>query len=239
MGFSSVFNFMKKPPSFQTNLQNEPPSDEGSYLFVFCYIGFHRYDFFNSSSPYTYAHGKITDIGFSNGWKYSFSEKPKRTHEFSSHIFCYDRFITIESGDCGRSLVRVTVREALARDEVLRGDLNYTGFEICVNLHENILQKFQEFLLSTETENASDRESPHFVIRIPARIFKFPQPRGCSNPWDISHNVVGKLRQIKRFDSDRFDITMMTQPLTRVPDNGCLQDRYADWLGSTLSFRKN
>jgi len=187
--------------------------------------------------PHSYPRvcGVITDIGFSNSWRHPLTGEPKRTYTFSANAFCFDRFVRVELGECGHSLARVAVKETHVRDERLRGDLDFTGFEVCVGLREEAFRLVQDHLAAVETDG--EREFPRLAIRIPTRPFTFPPTRGCANPWETGKNVVGKLRRIKGLNSDRMTITTMRAPLTPVPGNGSLQDRYGGWLSSSLAVR--
>ncbi len=178
------------------------------------------------------------NIGFSNSWQNPLSGEPKRTHDFPAADYCIDRFLRVEMGDCGHSLARIEIKEERVRDEKLRSDIDYTGFEVCVALREEAFRLFQDHLVSIETDDRWEREYPRLAIRIPTRPFTFPPTRGNVDPWETRKNVVGKLRLIKRFNSDSITVTMMTRtPSTPVPDNGSLRDRYGARLRLTLSVR--
>ena len=141
-------------------------------------------------------------------------------------------------GDCGHALAYIQIKEARVRDEKLRSDIDYTGFEVCVALRQDAFRLFQDHLVAIETDDRWERDYPRLAIRIPTRPFTFPFSRGNADPWETRKNVVGKLRPIRRFNSDRITVTMMTRTSsTPVSDNGSLRERYGDRLRSTLSVR--
>jgi hypothetical protein len=237
MKFALLKNFGKKSISSNLISQDELPGDSTPSLFIFGSMHF-SYGYFENPHSEVRIFGTIRDIGFSNSWRQPLSGEPTRTHDFSADGFCIDRFLRVERGDRVNSLARIEVKESLVRDEKLRSDIDYTGFEICVVLRDDAFRLFQDHLVSIETDDHWERDYPPLAIRIPVRAFAFPPTRGRADPWETRKNVVGKLRPIKRFNADHIAITMMRRsPLTPVPPHGSLQERYGIWVHSTLSIR--
>jgi hypothetical protein len=166
------------------------------------------------------------------------SNVPERTRDFSPGSFCIDRFITFERGDPGNALARIELKEKHVRDDYVRSDIDYTGFEVGVTLREDAFRLFQDHLTSIEPARSEMfRDSRRLAARIPVRPFVFPPPRGNVDPWNTLQNVVGKLRPIKRFRADNIIVTMMShEPFTSPPTHGTLYERYRPWLRTTVSI---
>jgi hypothetical protein len=206
-------------------------------LFIFGNIYF-SYGYFKDPYSFTQIPGSIQDIGFASNWLQPLSNVPARTRDFLPGSFCIDRFITFERGDCRNALARIEVKEKHVRDDYVRSDIDYTGFEVCVTLREDAFRLFQDHLTSIEPERSETfRDSRRLAVRIPVRPFVFPLPRGNVDPWNTLQNVVGKLRPIKRFRADNIAVTMMSrEPFTSPAADGSLHDRYAPWLRTTISI---
>jgi hypothetical protein len=234
MGFSW---FRKRSVSSDVISQDDLLRYSEPSLFIFGNIYF-SFGYFKDPYSYTQISGSIhDDIGFANNWLQPLSNVPERTHDFSSALYCIDRFIRFERGDCGNALARIEVKEAHVRDDYVRSDIDYTGFEVCVTLREEAFRLFQDHLTSIEPESETFRHSRRLAVRIPVRPFIFPLPRGNVDPWNTQQNVVGKLRPIKRFSVDNITVTMMSrEPLTSPPSGGTLYDRYQPWLRTTISI---
>jgi hypothetical protein len=152
--------------------------------------------------------GSINDLGFSSGLGQALSHRPPRPERVPYDFQCQDRFFFFKLDDGGSSIGSVEVREALVYDYQMRSEIDFTGFRVTVSLKRDAYQAYLDYIGEVREPTLSDQITwdGGILFRIPSRPFRFPMPRGSSDPWHPGKQIVGRLKVIKRFAFDEIEI---------------------------------
>ena len=99
------------------------------------------------------SHGYIDEVGFSGNWADRLLQRPPRNTGYSQD-FCSDRFLYVQSGDSGRNLALIDIREQFVYDARMHADIDCTGFEVIVTFHPEafgIVEDILQVLKTNET----------------------------------------------------------------------------------------
>jgi hypothetical protein len=91
----------------------------------------------------------------------------------------------------------------------MRSEIDFTGLRVTVSLRPDAYQAYLDYIGRVPLPaTLSDQIAwdGRILLRIPSRPFRFPMPRGNSNPWNIMKPVVGRLKLIRRFAFDEIEI---------------------------------
>jgi hypothetical protein len=156
-------------------------------------------------------HDWVQDLGFSDGDGPTISHRPPRPATLPYDAWCSDRFFRVRQADGARALGTVEVDEAHVYDNRYRGDIDFTGLQLTITLGARAPQAYRRYFGTVACDRFHDADGRRlwtgtFVLRIPARPFDFPTPRGSADPWTTGTRAVGRLRSVARFDIDRMDV---------------------------------
>ncbi|WP_315803857.1 hypothetical protein [Bradyrhizobium sp. SZCCHNS3002] len=154
--------------------------------------------------------GGIDDIGFCHGRDQNLSDRPPRPEKVPYDSWCRERFFLIQPAEHSSSLGSVDVKETLVYDDRMRGDIDFTGIMVTLSLQQHAYDAYLDHVGLVRQPELLDHESwdGRILLRIPARPFAFPMPRGSAKPWQ-TRTFVGELQPIVRFTFDEIEI----QPL--------------------------
>jgi hypothetical protein len=156
-------------------------------------------------------HGWVQDLGFADASGLTISQRPPRPAALPYDAWCSDRFFRVRQADGARALGTVEVDEAYVYDNRYRGDIDFTGLQLTITLGARAPQAYRRYFGTVARDRSYDTDGCRlwtgtFVLRIPARRFDFPAPRGSADPWTSGTRAVGRLRSVARSDFDGMDV---------------------------------
>lgn len=174
--------------------------------------------------------GTISDIGFADGSGHPISRRPPQPEKLPYKDFCHDKFLTISrDGSCG-GIGFAKVREAFVYDFYMRGDIDFTGLQIFLDLSEHAFRLYADYLGTTPPVGVLDSSKGWgggVLFRLAAKEFRYPLPRGSADPWG-HEKAVGELKSVARFAIERLEVLKLADPLGRsiaVGDGQALAER--------------
>ena len=154
--------------------------------------------------------GRVSDLGFADVAGGEIVRRPPETDNPRVDGWVSTKFFSVKQEGGPGSLGTAELREAVAHDDMMRGDLDLTGVKLAIYLRQQPFASYETFIgVTTKPITFMDPEAwhGHVVLRLPTPAFAFPAPRGGPDPW--SSHQVGKLRRIKGFSLRRLEITKL------------------------------
>jgi hypothetical protein len=177
--------------------------------------------------------GRIQDLGFADACSFSITDRPPRSQPLPFDGWCADKFFALSGSYSGLLLGRAEVQEAYVYDDQHRAEIDFTGLRLKLTLRPDALARYDKFIGEClMPERASDQTAWHgrLALRIPARPFKFPTPRGSSPPFPPAGASVRNLRPIRTFEFDSMDVVKLAGPEVFAEDLAVTADELRESL---------
>ena len=153
-------------------------------------------------------YGNILDIGFSHSPEGALVGRPPRPEAtpYDNSGWMQDKFLYVAQRERGSALGTLEVAEALVADTYMRGNIDYTGIRLTIWLRCDAYEAYTDYIGRFPADLPGRGWDGRIRFSTPARPFSFPMPRGSSKPWDTNRQFTGRLRTIRRFDVDEFEV---------------------------------
>jgi hypothetical protein len=152
----------------------------------------------------------VSDMGFSDSAHGAITDRPPRPSTVPYDNWCNERSLIVRLDDTVRTVGCADICEGLVYDERYRVDIDFTGVKVTIALRGDAYEDYVRYVGEAKVPDLADNLSwaGGIVFRVPSPRFVFPMPRGSSRPWG-NENVVGKLKQVKRFNFDYIEVQQL------------------------------